>query len=58
MKWLNGFRIPVLLTSIVFLIISGVMLPGGIFWPWGWAIAIVSFFFCFKSSAEKNGYRF
>jgi hypothetical protein len=58
MKFLSGFRIPVLLLSIAMFIISALILfVGHRFWPWGWAIAAVSFFFCFKSDSEKKGYR-
>ncbi len=58
-KFLSGFRIPVLLLSIVMFGVSAAMLfLGHVFWPWGWAIGIVSFFFCFKSDSEKKGYRF
>jgi hypothetical protein len=59
LKFLSGFRIPVLLLSIAMFAISAwMLLVGRIFWPWGWAIGAVSFFFCFKSDTEKKGYRF
>jgi hypothetical protein len=58
MKFLSGFRVPVLLLSMLMFAVSGsLLLFGHRFWPWGWAIAIVSFFFCFKSDTEKKGYR-
>ncbi|HUO10282.1 MAG TPA: hypothetical protein VM008_18390 [Phycisphaerae bacterium] len=59
LEFLSGFRIPVLLLSIAMCAISAALLFWAHrFWPWGWAIGAVSFFFCFKSDTEKKGYRF
>ena len=59
MKFLSGFRIPVLLFSLaMFGVSAAILFLGHRFWPYGWAIAAVSFFFCFKSDPEKKGYRF
>jgi hypothetical protein len=46
-----------LAASAVFIAVSTVMFFGGWFWPWGWAVGAVCFFFSFKSDAEKKGYR-
>jgi|GEM_PF-2571549 len=57
-KFFAGFRLYLLIPSIIFILISTLMFLGGTFWPWGWAVGMVLFFFSFKSDSEKKGYRF
>jgi amino acid transporter len=58
-RWIGAnCRLYFLLPSLALLLISTIMLIGGTFWPWGWAVGAVLFFFCGKSSSEKKGYRF
>lgn len=62
MKWIAkffaGFRLYLLIPSILLILLSTLMFIGGRFWPWGWAAGIGLFFFSFKSDSEKKGYRF
>lgn len=42
----------------VFILISTLLLLGGVVWFWGWAVGGILLLFAGRSQSERNGYRF
>jgi hypothetical protein len=57
-KWLNGYRLYMLIPAVLLILLSTLLLIGGMMWPWGWAVGMSLLFFSGKSDSEKKGYRF